>query len=90
MKKLFKDLSIFRKLLYSYLAILLVSVVAMVLFTNTYFIGTIKEELISRNEETLSNLKSNMDMNISCLLYTTRGYCSGNEGNRGRGRKNKR
>ena len=65
MKKLFKDLSIFRKLLYSYLAILLVSVVAMVLFTNTYFIGTIKEELISRNEETLSNLKSNMDMNIS-------------------------
>ena len=64
MKKLFKDLSMFKKLLYSYLAILLVSVVTMVLFTNTYFIDTVKDVLIKGNENMLSALKDNVDMNI--------------------------
>ncbi len=65
MKKFFSDLSMFKKLLYSYLAILLVSVIGMVLFTNTYFIGAVKDVLIKSNENMLSGLKDNVDINIA-------------------------
>lgn len=65
MKNLLKNLSIFKKLLFSYLAILLVSVIVMIFFTNTFFIGTVRDELIKSNRDVLTSLMGNVDMNIS-------------------------
>ena len=65
MKNLFKNLSMFRKLLFSYLGILCVSVFVMIFITNTYFIGTVRDELIKRNSDVLTSMMGNVDMNIS-------------------------
>ena len=67
MRKIFRELSVFKKLLFSYMAILLVSVGVMIFFTNTLFVGAVRDALVQRNTDTAAALKNDIDRNIRMI-----------------------